>query len=196
MSATNLKPCPFCGASPAPAGQSRQVECGQCGTAGPWGRAADDRWNARPIEAALRARAEAAEAAAAAAGPITVCDCGVGGPRLCDEDGLCVNCGCDVVVVADQHSADIVAQLRQEREAAEAALATARTEGAAAERARILDVIRERAASRWAQAVACAEAGGNADVVDAKAGECESLALILDGTATMPRWPGRPVEST
>jgi hypothetical protein len=79
------------------------------------------------------ARAEAAEAAAAAAGPITVCDCGVGGPRLCDEDGLCVNCGCDVVVVADQHSADIVAQLRQEREAAEAALATARAEGAAAD---------------------------------------------------------------
>jgi hypothetical protein len=95
-----------------------------------------------PLDA-LRARAEAAEAAAAAAGPITVCDCGVGGPRLCDEDGLCVNCGCDVVVVADQHSADIVAQLRQEREAAEAALATARAEGAAAERAVVVRMLYE-----------------------------------------------------
>jgi hypothetical protein len=85
-------------------------------------------------------------------------------------------------------------EAEQRAEAAEAALATARAEGAAAERARILNIIRERAASRWAQAVACAGAGGNADVVDAKAGECESLVLIIDGTATMPRWPGRPVE--
>jgi hypothetical protein len=90
---------------------------------GAWKAAADElaKMGRRAVEA------EAAVAAAAAAGPITVCDCGVGGPRLCDEDGLCVNCGCDVVVVADQHSADIVAQLRQEREAAEA-LATARAE--------------------------------------------------------------------
>jgi hypothetical protein len=77
---------------------------------------------------------------------------------------------------------------------AEAALATARAEGAAAERAAILDVIRERAAGRTAQAAVCAEAGGNADVVYAKASECGALAAIIDGTATMPRWPGRPVE--
>jgi len=84
--------------------------------------------------------------------------------------------------------------LRARAEAAEAALAIARAEGAAAERAAILDVIRKRAGSRWAQAVVCAEAGGNADVVHAKASECGALAAILDGTATMPRWPGRPVE--
>jgi hypothetical protein len=84
---------------------------------------------------------------------------------------------------------------RRRAEAAEAALATARAEGAAAERARILDVIRERAADRAAQAAVCAVAGGNADVVYAKESECGALAAIIDGTATMPRWPGRPVES-
>lgn len=148
MSDTTLKPCPFCGAAAAYTEHEKTNEtrgcCPRgCGAEGPfgarslgpgWGDAmARDGWNSRPIEDALRARAEAAEAAAAAAGPITVCDCGVGGPRLVDEDGLCVSCGCDVVVVADRHSADIVAQLRQEREAAEAALATARAEGAAAD---------------------------------------------------------------
>ena len=66
----------------------------------------------------LVARAHKAEAAAAAAGNITVCDCGVGSLCLVDEDGLCVSCGCDVIVVADRHSADIVVQLRQERDAA------------------------------------------------------------------------------
>jgi hypothetical protein len=93
-----------------------------------------------------------------------------------------------------------VAQLKQSNanlraKIAEAALATARAEGAAAERARILGVIRERAADRAAQAAVCAVAGGNADVVYAKESECEALAVIIDGTATMPRWPGRPVES-
>jgi hypothetical protein len=77
---------------------------------------------------------------------------------------------------------------------AEAALATARAEGAAAERARILAVIRERAASRRAQMRACTETGGHIDALAAKESECGALAAIIDGTATMPRWPGRPVE--
>jgi hypothetical protein len=110
------------------------------------------------------------------------------------NEGPCVM---DAIAAALRAHGPLLAErdaLRARAEAAEAALATARAEGAAAERAAILDVIRKRAASRWAQAVVCAEAGGNADVVDAKAGECEALALIIDGTATMPRWPGRLVE--
>jgi hypothetical protein len=89
-------------------------------------------------------------------------------------------------------AADELAKMGQRAVAAEAALATARAEGAAAERARILDVIRERAGVRAAQAAVCVE--HVADVVHAKASECEALAAIIDGTATMPRWPGRPVE--
>jgi hypothetical protein len=94
---------------------------------------------------ALRAeRDAAAEAAPTKPSLFAVCDCGAHEAGLVDEDGLCVVCGCDVVVVVDRHSADLVAQLRQGRgvderldaatrraEEAEAKLATAQAEGAA-----------------------------------------------------------------
>jgi len=95
---------------------------------------------------ALRAeRDAAAEAAPTKPSLFAVCDCGAHEAGLVDEDGLCVVCGCDVVVVVDRHSADLVAQLRQGRgvderldaatrraEEAEAALATVQGEGVAA----------------------------------------------------------------
>ena len=141
---TTPKPCPFCGepASAAERIDGLQFGCmnNDCEGALASGWMPFDAWNTRPIEDALRARAEAAEAALAEykATSIAICGCGEGRQRLVDEDGLCVDCGCDVVVVADQHSAGIVVQLRQEREAAEAALAAlaslrARAEAAEAE---------------------------------------------------------------
>jgi hypothetical protein len=203
MSDPTLKPCPLCG-GPAEYTEhektcSARAWCASCGTEGPLGglsdrpgapdTAARDGWNTRSIEDALRARAEAAERDAetwrgfAGSAAIAVYGASTGG------------------VIANHLAVDdlpdllgAVKRLRARAEAALAtALATARAE--AAERARILDVIRERAASRTAQAATCAEAGGNADVVGAKASECGALAAIIDGTATMPRWPGRPVES-
>ena len=94
---------------------------------------------------ALRAeRDAAAEATPAKPSLFAVCDCGAHEAGLVDEDGLCVDCGSDVVVVADRHSADLVVQLRQGRgvderldaatrraEEAEAKLAAAQAEGAA-----------------------------------------------------------------
>ncbi len=103
-----------------------------------------------------------------------------------DADGACVMC-MGTLIRTDAAGAVLAHELYNGAHVAEAALAAARVDGAAAEKGRILNIIRERAASRWAQAVACAGAGGNADVVDAKAGECESLVLIIDGTAKMPR---------
>ncbi len=89
-------------------------------------------------------RDAAAEATPAKPSLFAVCDCGAHEAGLVDEDGLCVVCGCDVVVVVDRHSADLVAQLRQGRgvderldaatrraEEAEAKLSAAQAEGAA-----------------------------------------------------------------
>jgi hypothetical protein len=135
----------------------------------------------------FRARAEAAEAALVLACP----HCGpehFAGP---DADGACVMC-MGALIRTDAAGAVLAHELYNGAHVAEAALATARAEGAAAERARILDVIRERAGVRAAQAAVCVE--HVADVVHAKASECGALAAIIDGTATMPRWPGRPVE--
>jgi hypothetical protein len=140
--------------------------------------------------AALRARAEAAEAAAAAAGDITVCDCGMGRLRLVDEDGLCVDCGCDVIVVADRHSADIVAQLRQEREAAEAALATARAAMVAEMKAREAAALgRSGAAQEGAREAGCDD-WDEAGLADWGAAEAlRDLAAYIDAGAHV-----RPVE--
>ena len=89
-------------------------------------------------------RDAAAEATPAKPSLFAVCDCGAHEAGLVDEDGLCVDCGSDVVIVVDRHSADLVAQLRQGRgvderldaatrraEEAEAKLAAAQAEGAA-----------------------------------------------------------------
>jgi hypothetical protein len=44
-----------------------------------------------------------------------VCDCGTNAQCTVDEDGLCATCGADVIVVADLHSAELVARLLEER---------------------------------------------------------------------------------
>jgi hypothetical protein len=61
MSATDLKPCPFCGAEAGWVTEERAIECGHCAATGPWRDLREADWNTRPIEDALRARAEAAE---------------------------------------------------------------------------------------------------------------------------------------
>jgi hypothetical protein len=65
MSATDLKPCPFCGESAAWEPTSEWTECGHCAATGSFRDLWKGDWNTRPIEDSLRARAEAAEAAAA-----------------------------------------------------------------------------------------------------------------------------------
>jgi hypothetical protein len=70
MSAEDVKPCPFCGSPPArdrlpyglPVLQCANPNCEVSGGALTWGE-----WQTRPVEDALRARAEKAEAALAAA---------------------------------------------------------------------------------------------------------------------------------
>jgi len=46
---------------------------------------------------------------------LAVCDCGTNAQCTVDEDGLCATCGADVIVVADLHSAELVARLLEER---------------------------------------------------------------------------------
>lgn len=167
MSDTTLKPCPFCGAAAAYTEHEKTNEtrgcCPRgCGAEGPFGARslgpglgdamARDGWNSRPIEDALRARAEAAERDAEAwrgfAGSVAIAVHGAstGG------------------VIANHLAADdlpdllgAVERLRACAEAAEAALATARAEGAAAERAAVLGALRAQlayAAPRgWPEAV-------------------------------------------
>jgi hypothetical protein len=71
---------------------------------------------------ALQAELDALKSVSCSAGPVVqtepvaVCACG---PRplfglICDEDGLCVSCGCDVIVVVDLHSAELVVDLMSE----------------------------------------------------------------------------------
>ena len=73
MSDTTLKPCPFCGKHVDQRRKGRTqrldrgIECGHCVATGPWRDLREADWNTRPVEDALRARAEAAEAALATA---------------------------------------------------------------------------------------------------------------------------------
>jgi hypothetical protein len=67
MTDPTLKPCPFCGESAGWVTDECGIECGRCVATGPWRDLREDGWNSRPIEDALRARAEAAEAALATA---------------------------------------------------------------------------------------------------------------------------------
>jgi hypothetical protein len=73
MSDQTLKPCPFCGKHVDQRRKGRTqrldrgIECGHCVATGPWRDLREADWNTRPIEDALRARAEAAEAALATA---------------------------------------------------------------------------------------------------------------------------------
>jgi hypothetical protein len=67
MSSPTLKPCPFCGESAGWVTDECGIECGHCVATGPWRDLHEADWNTRPIEDALRVRAEAAEAALATA---------------------------------------------------------------------------------------------------------------------------------
>jgi hypothetical protein len=137
MSATDLKPCPFCG-KPAELTENEysapMVACEWClaRTCSHSDSLAIDKWNRRPGEDALHARAETWEATANTWRAFAVDVAGVTG--ACDPD--------DVGIEDLRGLAGAVERLRARAEAAEAALATARAEGAAAERAAVVKWVR------------------------------------------------------